>query len=147
MVHIILGGAKRLLGCARKQASPILPGQLLKMLAYMSDSLGHTTIRAALISGFRGLLRKCQLTASDSSLLRRDIKFYSWGMVITIRKSKTIQFKEHELLIPISRVTDTRLCAVYWTARHFKEVPLPDSEAAFQVPSPLRGFKPPLYSA
>ena len=51
-VRIVLGGAKRLLGCARKQASPILPGQLLKMFAYMSDSLGHIAIRAALITGF-----------------------------------------------------------------------------------------------
>ena len=36
---------------------------------------------------------------------------------------------------------------VYWTARHFKEVPLPDWEPAFQVPSPLGGFKPLPYTA
>ena len=121
-------------------ASPILPSQLLKMCAYMSDSLGHVAIKAALIMGFRGLLRKSQLTASKSSSLRGDIKFYSWGMVITVRKSETIQFKDREFLIPISRyVRDMWLCAVYWMSRHFEEVPLPDSEAALKVPSPRGG--------
>ena len=44
-------------------------------------------------------------------------------------------------------VADIRLCTVYWVSHHFSEVPLAQTEAAFQVPSPRGGFKPSPYRA
>lgn len=141
-VKTVLGGAKRVLGCAVKQSAPLLPANLLLMFSFMAPTIGHTCIRAALLTGFRGLLRKCQLTASDSVLLRSNFVFYDWGMVVYIRRSKTIQFAERELLIPISRVRGRELCAVYWTRRHFDEVRLAADQPAFQVPADGTGFRP-----
>ena len=144
-VKTVLGGAKRKLGCAVKQAAPLLPNQLLLMFNLMSASLGHTSTKAAILTSFRGLLRKCQITDSESVLLRSDFTFYQWGMVIKVRRSKTIQFKERQLLIPISKVNNTPLCAVYWVRRHFDEVPLGNSNPAFQVPTGSGSFTPLTY--
>ena len=62
-------------------------------------------------------------------------------MIVTVRKSKTIQFK-CQLLVPIAKVADHRLCTVYWVERHFREVPLPEGSSAFQGHSQRGGFKP-----
>ena len=86
------------------------------MFDYMSTNVGHV---AALLISFRGLLRKCQLTASDSNLLRRDIKFFSWEMLITVKKTKTIQFKQRELVIPIAKFANKRLCTFLGVSQHF----------------------------
>ena len=58
-------------------------------------------------------------------------------MIITIRKSKTIQFSERKLLIPVSRLKNTFLCAVFWAEKHFAEVEAHDSSPAFLVPTRL----------
>lgn len=112
----------------------------------MSNSLGHVAIRAAMLTSFRALLRKCQVTSSDSTLLRSDFSFFHWGMIIKLRRSKTIQFSERELLIPVARTSNKDLCAVYWCEKHFLQVDLPTTEPAFQVPSP-DGFQPLPYRA
>lgn len=141
-IRTVLGGAKRTLGCAVKRAPPLLPTQLLRIFSFMSDSVGHVCTRAALILGFRALLRKCQLTSSESVLLRSDFAFHKWGMVVTIRRSKTIQFAERELLIPVARVHNRDLCAVHWVAKHFAQVIVANSEPAFQVPSGRGSYTP-----
>ena len=105
------------------------------MFFFFHDSYGHNATRAAILTAFRALLRKSQITNSDSVLLRSDFAFFSWGMIITIRKSKTIQFSERKLLIPVSRLKNTSLCAVFWTEKHFSEVQANDSSPAFLVPT------------
>lgn len=44
-------------------------------------------------------------------LHRSDAEFTEWGLLVYIRRSKTIQFKERVHVVPISRVTGP-LCAV-----------------------------------
>ena len=95
---------------------------------------GHVSWRAAVLCCFRGLLRKCQVTMSDSTLQRGDFRFFDWGMIITIRRTKTIQFRQRVLQVPIARCLDARLCAVAWTERHFRELQAGDEDLAFRVP-------------
>ena len=102
--------------------------------------VGHTATRAALLTGFRGLLRKCQLTYSDLVLLCNCVSFHTWGMLVKIRKSKTIQFDQKELIIPISYVANRELCAVFWVKKHFTQVVVSDNSLAFQVPGGEGGF-------
>lgn len=85
---------------------------------------------------FRALLRKCQVTLSDSSLLRRDFAFFPWGLIISIRRSKTIQFRERVLQVPVARCPNTQICAVHWTELHFRQVPAPPDAMAFRFPIP-----------
>ncbi|XP_078695708.1 LOW QUALITY PROTEIN: uncharacterized protein LOC144924455 [Branchiostoma floridae x Branchiostoma belcheri] len=53
-------------------------------------------------------------TAKDfdatKQMCRKDFRFFDRGAVITVRWSKTIQFKERTVLIPIARITDSPLC-------------------------------------
>lgn len=141
-IRTVLGGAKRVLGCEVKRASPLLPAELLKMFSFMSNRDGHVCAKAALLTGFRALLRKCQLTDSESVLRRSDFEFFPWGMVISVRRSKTIQFAERELLIPVARVENIALCAVYWVERHFRQCKVASASAAFQIPAVGGGLCP-----
>ena len=146
-VKSVLRGAKRKLGVKTRQAAPLLPSHLLAIFKCMSDTPGHVAARAALLTSFRGLLRKSQITESDSVLRRGDFTFFVWGMVITIRKYKTIQFSERELVIPVSRVSNTDLCAVFWCERHFAQTPIVGPGPAFQVPSASGGSVPLSYAS
>ena len=116
------------------RAMPVFPSMLHEMFAHLIDSPGHIAWRAAMICCFRGLLRKCQITASDSMLQHKDFKFVQWGMLITITRSKTIQFKERILEIPITYCPDRELCAVFWTLKHFSKVPADPDSLAFLIP-------------
>lgn len=142
LIHRAINGAKRILGTASVQAIPLLPRHLLSMFAHLQDSLGHTAFWAALLCGFRALFRKCHYTLSDSTLTRSSFAFFEWGVLITVRKTKTIQFREKELLIPITRVSNKSLCAVWWLERHFSQISAVPGAPAFLImdkgsPTPL----------
>ena len=128
-----LKGIRRELGCHPKQATPLLPNMLRQIFAGLTPSEGHTAWRAAVLCSFRALLRKCQVTASESALRRSDFSFRPWGMLVRVRRSKTIQFSERMLEIPVARCPDESPCAVYWAERHFREVPAGPDAMAFRV--------------
>ena len=130
-----LKGIRWKLGDSRKQAMPLLPDMLIKIFSFLTLNLGHIFWRAAILCSFRGLLCKAHVTFSDAMLIRKDFKFFKWGMILKIRKSKTIQFTERTIDIPISRCPDLRLCAVEWTQRHFKQLPATPDSPTFLVPS------------
>ena len=142
IVASTLKGIRRDRGCPPKQATPLLPGMLMNMFAFLSTNPGHNAWRAAVLCSFRGLLRKCQVTASESCLQRRDFRFFGWGMIINIRRSKTIQFGERHLEVPVARCPQRQLCAVHWTERHFRETPSPPEAMAFRVPTGGGGEEP-----
>ena len=63
--------------------------------------------RAILLVGFYGALRRSELAGIDVE----DLKFTRLGLLITLRKSKTDQFDQGQM-IAIPMVKDTNLCAV-----------------------------------
>ena len=70
--------------------------------------------------------------------------FFNWGM-LKVRRCKTIQFNEQTLEIPVAKCCNRALCAVYWTQRHFNEIPAGADDLAFRMPS-LEGSSPIPYS-
>lgn len=132
-IKTCLQGIRRTLGDGKRQPEPLLPKQLLAMLAFTSDTPGHTVFKAALLCSFRALLRKCHVTESDSMLLRSDFTFTPWGMVIAIRRSKTIQYGERVLRVPVTKVANRNLCAVHWIRKHFDECATPPGGPAFRM--------------
>ena len=110
----MLSGTRRELGSAVKQAEPLLPEHLLAIVSMLTNSPGHVAFKAALLTSFRALLRKDQVTNTDNTLRRGDFEFFDWGMVITIRRSKTIQFKERVVKIPIVKLRKTEIYACHW---------------------------------
>ena len=135
-VYAAFRGARRMLGDKAKKAAPILPQHVIAITEQLTGNPGHVTFRAALLLSFRALLRKQHVTMSNAHLLREDITIHDWGMLVRVVKSKTIQYKQRELIIPVSRVADLRLCAVNWVERHIKEAPAPGKAPLFLVPGP-----------
>lgn len=133
-IKCCMTGIRRTLGDAPRQATPLLPGHLIRIFAIMWDSPGHVGLRAAILVSFRALLRKAHVTESESTLERRDFTFYRWGMMLRVRKSKTIQFRERTHLIPVSYVREEKLCAVRCVRKHFRQLPASRSEPAFRLP-------------
>ena len=127
-------GIRRVKGDGVKQAEPMLPGMLRRMFANMRGTAGHIVVKAAMLVSFRALLRKCHVTESDSTLLRGDIEFHKWGLMLHIRRSKTVQFGERVHKIPVARLKDVELCAVHWVEEHFRQCPAPAGARAFRVP-------------
>lgn len=84
----------------------------------------------AVVLAFRGLLRKSSVCKGENNLLRSDVQFFSWGLLISIRKSKTIQFGEKVHQIPIARVGGP-LCAVSLLHQMYKTVPASHDQPMF----------------
>ena len=130
-----LADKQRLKGNEVKQAAPVLPLELTKLFAVMFDSRGHTGLRVAMLVSFRTLLHNAHVTDSEAALRRQDLEFHPWGMVLTIRKSKTNQFREQVHKIPVSKVNNRELCVVFWLKKHLNQCPAPLDAQAFRVPN------------
>ena len=133
-VYSAFRGARRSLGDNQKQAVPLLPHHLIRLGNHLTLNPGHVAFRAALLLSFRALLRKQNVTESDATLTRGDVTFHDWGVLVTVRKSKTIQFREKELIIPVSRVSDVRLCAVKWLEDRVRQTPAPLTAPLIIIP-------------
>ena len=134
LVARAIRGARRVLGDTPVQALALMPEHLILMFQVLPVSPGHDCFWAAALFAFRTLLRKCHYTMSDSVLTREAFEFFDWGMMVTVRKTKTIQFKERKLLIPVCRVKNTMLCAVHWVEEHFNLIKGRPSHPAFLIP-------------
>lgn len=112
MVSSTLMGAKRLLGDSSFSSDPLLPPQLKRMYATLDMRESNDLVFwTATVVAFRGLLRKSSVCKGEHCLRRRDVTFHNWGVVITQRSSKTIQFQERNHKIPLATVGGP-LCAV-----------------------------------
>lgn len=129
-----MAGIRRLKGQAVKQAAPLLPNELLRIFYVMQPTRGHTAVRAAMLLSFRALLRKAHVTNSDSALKRQDLEFHQWGIMVCVRKSKTNQFRERIHRIPVAKVANRELCAVFWVQKHMEQCPAPLEAQVFRVP-------------
>ena len=129
-----MAGIRRVKGNEVKQATPLLPGDLVRLFACIGRSRGSTAVRAAMLLSFRALLSKAHVTDSDCALLRRDVVFYPWGVLVSVRKSKTNQFRERVHKIPVAEVANKELCAVFWLRRHMLQCPAPPDARIFRTP-------------
>lgn len=137
-IRLIIRGLRRILGDAQEQKLPITPKILLQIhpqLAAASDS----GFWAAMLIGFYTFLRKCNLVPKSAkefdpvkNLSRGDILIRPWGLVICVRWSKTIQFRERQLLIPVMRLSKGHpLCPVQAYERHISVFPPTPVSPAF----------------
>ena len=147
-----LWGIRCAKGLTVSQKKPITPQILLALRNKLNwDNPWHATFWAVCSVAFFGLLRKANLLCKGSTqfnpsqhLRRRDIMFFAnWAIVIN-RWSKTIQFSQRILTIPLPRIDQHPLCP-YTALKHaFNLVPAPLSGPAFVVPAP-RGLIPLTY--
>lgn len=144
LVKSTLLGAKRLLGDEQFSSDPLLPKHLCMIYKTLNvGKIEDLVFWTAVITCFRGLLRKSSVCQGSNCMTRSEITFKNWGALISIRKSKTIQFKERVHVIPVARVKGL-LCAVYWLEKMFATVRVTSDKPMFGV-FKANAYKPVTY--
>ena len=136
-------GLRRTLVHEIKQAEPITPQILLK-LSYVIDYTDHIEMVAwvATLTGFTMFLRKSNLAPeamdkfdSDQQFTRSDIHLIDplKVMMVDLRWTKTIQFKQRTLRLPIIPFNNKRICPVLWMHYMVNTIPAAPSDPAFTI--------------
>ena len=142
LFQLALRGSKRLLGTAPFRKLPITPKLLLSMarLFNLGNPL-HAAMWALFLVAFFSFLRKSNLvtdslSATSDKLPRRcDFVLAPKGAFLQIRATKTIQFKQRILSIPLPFIPNSPLCPVAALINHFRLNRLASSDFLFSVKS------------
>ena len=150
LIKLVLQGLKRKLGCNVTHKLPFSVDQLHSMYGVFdhSDRL-MLALWAVMIFCFRTLLRKSNVLPDAAGKLhhvvkRSDIEFLEWGMLVHVRSTKTLQFNEYVLDIPVHYITDRSFCVDSMVKKHFQEFPAPPDSPLFLRTS-VQGLVPVLY--
>ena len=115
----VLLGIKRIKGDKVIQKLPITPDILLAMKAKLTKKPFDVAFWAICLVAFFGLFRKGNLllkTIDDfdpiKHISRDDFLVTDNGLLIRVRWSKTIQFQQRELLVPLPKLPNHPLCPV-----------------------------------
>lgn len=119
-IKMTLTGIRRVLGDARNQANPISVQQLAMIHSVLDPtSSEQVCFWLALLLGFRALLRKSNLFETGMAILDSDIGMESWGVRVTLRRTKTIQFAERSVSIPLVALgASSKFCVQKWVKIH-----------------------------
>ena len=127
-----LRGAKRLLGNPTK-AAPLLTPEDLKSIFSLLDMSRSCDLCfwCAILTCFRALLRISHVTDSHMNLYKNDFSFYDWGIMIRVSKTKTIQYAERVLQIPVYSVGGCIFDLSYYLRLLFDRMILSGTDMAF----------------
>ena len=113
-ITFTLKGIRRMLGDASASAIPFTVKRRIYTNLDMSKS-EDLAFWASLLLGFRGLLiRKSNLFDHGLALTLSDISFKEWGVLLSIRRTKTICFKERVLSITLSTIPGSIFCVKFY---------------------------------
>lgn len=151
-VRLLLRASRKVLGDHPFRKDPITV-QILTDIFHKLDLSNplHAVMYALFLVAFFSLLRKSNLVPSTYKdllcstpyfLQRRDLVFSSSGMFLQVYRTKTIQFQERTLSIPLPRIPNSILCPVSALQHYFSLVPVASYHPLFiQVHSP-RSWRP-----
>lgn len=116
-LETLLKGIKRDKGVTVKQALPMTPGILLQIKGLLDLSAPYwAAFWAACLIAFFAFLRKSNLFMNpdnDHYLKRDQVVIMSSGQVVlTINSSKTIQYKQRSVALPLPEIPNHPLCLV-----------------------------------
>lgn len=104
-VKLTLTALRRLLGDAPNRKDELLPSDLLKMLSHVNkDNFYEWSAWIGIVFLYRTMLRKGHLFPGESNsnlLSRADVQFTPYGLLLKVQKSKTIQFRQRQVEIPV----------------------------------------------
>ena len=148
-VKLVLRGLKRKLSQQTHQKLPLTPAMLLNVRRVLDLSLPtDQALWAALLCGWFAFFRRSNLVPPSAAkfdptkhLTRGDFTFTSWGLIIAIRWSKTIQFRQRTLLIPMLRIPGHPLCPWVALKTYFNTIPTHDASPAFMTPDARGNLK------
>lgn len=124
----LLTGINRVAGTPPSQKLPITPALLTRIHSTLDfTSSFDSSFWAICLVAFFGMFRKSHLLPTSSNsfdhtkqLTKTDFNINSWGFLITIRWSKTIQFRERVVQIPIPCIPYSVLCPTTATTHAFQ---------------------------
>jgi hypothetical protein len=149
-LQCVLKGLRRTIGDAPVQKLPITPALLIRLLSCLNlSSATDASIWAAGLLMFFGLLRRSNVMVdsaasfdSSKNLRRSDIKFHSGGVIVDIRHTKTIQFQQRRLAVPLERMSASVLCPVHALYKALSMTPTASPGGpAFMIITP-QGLRP-----
>lgn len=125
-IRLTLMGLRRILGDTPSPKDELLPIDLIKMSKFVNptDFLEWSTWTGVVFL-YRSMLRKCHVFScdfDDNMLARKDIVFTKYGMLVSVSRSKTIQYRERTHEIPICQ-GGGGLCAVSLIKAYFDQFP------------------------
>ena len=125
---LLMRGIKRINGERVTQKLPITPDVLHKMQCHLHlDSLFDATFWAACLVAFFSFFRKSNLLPPSTTefdtkrhLRKCDVRLFPWGIILVVRWSKTIQYRDRTLLVPVPKIAHSSLCPWSAVTRAFK---------------------------
>ena len=142
-IDILLKGTKRVLGVSHKQKLPITPAILRQLFKLIDFTLTlEVTFWAACLVACFSFFRKPNLlvrsiTSFDSNLhlCRGDATFSEDGVSLAVRWSKTIQYRQRVLHIPLPRIPGSPLCPAQTLILALRLYNAPPSAPLFTYPT------------
>ena len=154
---LMLKGCQRFLGVAPKRKSAMMPHILYDIYCLLDLRTPlHSALWALCLVAFFTFLRKSNLVLERANRpspkvpLRQDLCFHAKGATLTIRATKTIQFKQRYLSIPLPYIPDSPLCPVTALRNHLQINDLndkSDGKPLFSVILPRSGEHAPITAA
>ena len=126
MVLHTLRAARRALGDAPQAKLPITPAMLRAFAAQLDlNDPSSVVLYTSFLVAFFAFLRKSNLVPGKASdfnnrlvLRRSDVTFDADGRAwLTLRATKTIQFHERTITLPLALLADTTICPSTWLRR------------------------------
>ena len=101
------------LGDARRQARPLQVNDLKLIFDTLDlSNFEDVAFWLAIILCFRGLLRKSNVVEQDLAVKVSDVESWSWGIFLSVRRTKTIGFRERVLSIHFTSMPGSFFCIV-----------------------------------
>ena len=140
---LLMRGIKRINGERVTQKLPITPDVLHKMQCHLHlDSSFDATFWAACLVAFFSFFRKSNLLPPSTTefdtkrhLRQCDVRLFPWGIILVVRWSKTIQYRDRTLLVPVPKIAHSSLCPLSAVTRAFKLAGVYQSNKSASAPA------------
>lgn len=104
-LDLTLKSLKRVLGDAQRKKDELFPLELLQMYQFVDrDNYVEESVWLGVVLLYRTMLRKSHIFSGEfdeNLLMRSEIEFFDWGVLFKVNRSKTIQYKERIVQIPV----------------------------------------------
>ena len=125
-IQMTLSGIRRTLGDCAHQATALSVKDLRLMFTRLDlQESEDVAFWLAIIFCFRGLLRKSNVVEQGLAVLLSDVSLEPWGLVLHIRRTKTITCRERVLEVPFNRLPNSIFCACRFLSLLISMVPFP----------------------